>query len=153
MLVPLPVLAPWVATKNCPVALILVLWGSLTDPDVVCTVGWSGGDACGQQPQPLFRVQEHHKDWFSHCLACCQAKNEDLAVGKAQPICLYPGQGIWILWNSWEPGTAPSKDVQHLTFGIRYCMLTYDIVCHVWYIRCRTSIRYESTISYAMYMR
>ncbi len=34
---------------------------SVTDPEAVCTLGWSGGNACGQQPQLFFRVQEHHK--------------------------------------------------------------------------------------------
>ncbi len=42
----------------------IVLWSSLTDPEAVCALGWSGGNACGPQPQPFLRVQENHKTVF-----------------------------------------------------------------------------------------
>ncbi len=82
---------------------------------------------------------------FWHGLACCEAKNQDLAVGKAQPICLCCGQGIWFLWNRWD---GPSKtrttsyvwhtisyvDIRHCTscmiHTMSYTIWTYDIVCH-----------------------
>jgi hypothetical protein len=60
-----PSSSPLGGNENCPAAPRLVLLSSLTYTEAVCTLGWSGGYACGPQPQLFFRVREHHKDCVS----------------------------------------------------------------------------------------
>ncbi len=134
--------ALWVATKNCPAAPILVLWGSLTDPEAVCTVGWSGGNAYGPQPQPFFRVLEHNRDRVSDTVLL-------VARLKWRPCCRKGTARLPLMWTGdlvplEQLGQPPPKDVRHRTSGRRYRMLTswYDIARHVWHIRCR--IRYDT---------
>ncbi len=62
-------------------------------------------------------------------------------------ICSWRGDLVPLKQLGWPP----PKDIRHRTSGIRYRMLTYDIVRHVWYIRCR--IQYEPTLTCVMYIR
>ncbi len=136
--------SPWVAMKNCPAAPRLVLWSSLTDPEAVCTLGWSGDNACGPQPQPFFRVLEHHKDSVSDTvLLVARLKTKLLLSERHHSFACAVGP-------AWAGDQVPLNQLKLPPPAWEYVRHCTSDMLHSTCIRCR--IRYEHTISYVMYI-